>query len=87
MIKYLPSKFVLGLYALIIVIGLGLFAFIKHESDYIREFHGQILPIMATKSFFIGCIAGSKSDVQFCKAMQEAYKFEIQRIAELKEDE
>lgn len=87
MIKYLPSKIVLGLYALVILVGSGICLHIKHESDYISEFHAIILPTMAEKSFFIGCLTGSKQNVEFCKQMQEAYKFEIQSIAQLKEDE
>lgn len=84
MIKF-TTQFKL-LCALLIIIGGGIVIHIKRESDYISYFHSIILPTMAEKSFFIGCLTGSKQNVQFCRQMRESYKFEIQRIAELKED-
>lgn len=71
---------------LVIIFGGGIIIHIKRESNYINNFHEQILPIIATKSYFIGCVSGSKGDIEFCRTMRDSYKHEIQRIMELDED-
>ncbi len=70
---------------LILLVGTGLFMYVKKEADHVTLVNNIYIPIMASKSFFMGCVSGSKGDIEFCKQMQEAYKYEILDITKMEE--
>lgn len=70
---------------LILTIGGLLSLQIKRETDYINHFHELILPIIAEKSFFIGCVSELKNNIELCRVNKEVYKNEIRKISNLKD--
>jgi hypothetical protein len=82
----MSSKTQFGLICLIIcIIGVGLNIHINNETKRILRVQNIFIPMIATKSFFLGCIGGSRGDIELCKRLSNIHEDDISSIIKVSE--
>lgn len=80
------SKTQFYLIALIIcIIGVGLNIHINNETKRILNVQNVFIPTIATKSFFLGCIGGSRGDIELCKRLSNIHEDDILSVIKVEE--